>query len=276
MISDTEKRILQCLYVFPFLTVQQVRRLLMFHSSSYASTKFRALWMKELIQRRSLPSAIRAGSVPWIYALTRSGRSYLRRSGYNLRYHPYPSEVFAVEDYDNLRHDLAVTDFLIAGYLLAKQYPAISLIEMLHDRTLRAMQQSPAVFDGWLNFLVRGGKQQCIALEYERREKDVKAFERKIMALLNFIVPNAQGKSPYETQFHTASLTISFVTPISLDYTYTLKQRIETILKVTEKVYEADVFRLLYLPPGEVDPATFLTASWLRPFTDQKMSLIAV
>lgn len=278
MIRDNEKRILQWLSVFPFLTVQQVTRLLFRQgSASYASTLLKGLWQQEYVDRRSLPSIIRAGSVPWIYSLATKGRWYLRHKGYDFKNHSYPSRLADITDYDDLRHDRGVTDFLIAGYLLAKQHQDIVLMRIIHDRLLRARQQSPVVFDGWMEFLIRGNEQQCIAVEYERSIKDVETFEEKIAATLRLLAPDPlTGESQYEEIFGTSVVTIAYITPISPAYAREMQTRTEKVLEQNAQKQDADVFRFQYIPAGPVDPRVYYEQSWSRPGDTQLVPLVTV
>jgi hypothetical protein len=276
MIRETKTLALEFLYIFPFLTVQHIRLLFGHISGSYASTILQELWKQEFIQRRSLPSLIHAGSVPWIYVLAKKGRRYLRGKGYDFQYHPYPSQVFNIQDYDALRHDFSVTNFLVAGCLLPKQRSDISLQEVIHDRILRAMlHTSPVVFDGFERFIIRGTEEHCIALELERTVKSESQFEQKIEATLAFISPDPfTGKSQYEILFKTTSLTIAYVTSISEVYCFKLRQITEMVLTRLHRQADADVLRFLYLPEEKSDPSVYLTPCWSLPFSSELVSLL--
>jgi hypothetical protein len=278
MMTDTQKRLLQCLSVLPFLTVQQMTQLrFSAGSASYVSTLLKGLWEQGYVTRQAVPGIHRVGSVPWIYSLAAKGRSYLRHSDGISRSAPYLSHRRGITDYDDLRHDLGITDLLIAGYLFAKHHPDIVLVRMMHDRMLRATPKWPVVFDGWLEFLAHGAEQQCIALEYERSVKDAATFAEKITDILHCITPDPIiDQSLYEQRFGTTALTIAYVTSISPAYAETMRERTEQVLAHAVRRQDADVFRFRYIPVGPVDPAVYDEQSWSRPFDPQLVSLLSL
>jgi protein involved in plasmid replication-relaxation len=114
------EKILVAISEFNYLTAEQATRLLYKESSlAFVRKKLRALVKQNYV----LALGGRAVNLPLVYTLTSRGRAYVGLLGEESRKRIRPSE--EKEKSENLffmKHTLAVTDVLIAGRCLAKQY----------------------------------------------------------------------------------------------------------------------------------------------------------
>ena len=208
-------RILETVYKYHFLTVEQVTRLF-YSPNTIADVRkvLNALSQAGYLMFLYLPRATPLGAVPKIYTLARTGINHLKQHGYDVttRFHPVEQEE---KSYLFLKHTLAVNDFLIAAQTLEKKFPAITLHAFIHERVLKREEPIRVTFekitvegktvldkdekpvvetvriipDAFLDFRIAQPEKEktyryCMLLELDRNTTEEKSFKKKIRALL--------------------------------------------------------------------------------------------
>ena len=299
------ERILEAIYRYHFLTVEQVTRLLY---SPGSLTTVRA-YLYEMAQAKYLmycylPRPTPLGSVPKIYTLARAGINYLRAQGYDVptRFHPSEQEE---KSYLFLRHTLAVNDVLIAAANLEKHYPAISLYASLHERVLKRREPIKVTYgvldaagkpmvdkdskqlqetirlipDAFLDFRITQpdlGKtyRYSVLLELDRATIEERPFRKKIRGLLAFI-----KSSQSITHFGAKLPTIAFVNAVGgTKRREQMKRWTEAELKRSKEPYFwTQLFMFTDLKEDEaIDPETlFLSPVWYMPFQSKLAMLFS-
>ena len=299
------ERILEALYRYHFLTVEQVTRLFYSRGSlttvrSILSELAKAQYALYLYLPRSTPT----GSLPKIYTLARRGINYLKAQGYDVptRFHPSEQEE---KSYLFLRHTLAVNDVLIAATTLEKRYPAITLFDFVHERVLK--RQEPitvscdvltlegkqvlgkdgkgvtetirVIPDALLDFRIDQPDTSktyrfCILLELDRATIEERNFRKKVRGLLTFIKSGDSNK-----RFGTKLPTIAFVNAVGGE-----KRREQMKLwteKELKKYKEAHFWTELFMftdvaPDEDIDNETlFLSPVWYTPFGNKPVVLLS-
>ncbi len=267
LLTFAKDRILKSFAVLHFMTVAQMTRLFYSNGSGrYVNALLKEFTDHRYLMRQTLPSDIRAGSVPYVYCLAQRGRTYLIRQGYDLATR---SSAFrtALHASPFLAHTLAVTDVLIAAILLPTYNRTIELHDIRHDLTLKRLLHGPAVPDGFIDFRIRGTIQQCFLLELDRGTESKLQIQRKLEGLLRLVQPpTVDEPSIYEQLFATTSLTIAFATVSQSEKRLTdLARWTQEVLIRTGSTNEADIFRFAHLSPGTLDPIWFFFAPvWQR------------
>src|SRR5436305_5347713 len=141
IVNPHHDRILEAVHQYHFMTADRVTRLL--HKPGNLTTVRRTLqeladpdvaYLIYLHEPRATPS----GAVPKIFMLSRRGYHRLKSQGFKLPVRYQEPDIAELEkNYLFLRHNLAVTDFLIAAKLLEKKYPTIELYDFAHERTIK-------------------------------------------------------------------------------------------------------------------------------------------
>ncbi len=296
VLKPHHERILEALYHYHFLTVEQVTRLL-YSKGSLTSVRslLAQLASNEYAMHLYLPRPTPTGSVPKIYTLARRGINYLKKQGYDVptRFHPSEQEE---KSYLFLRHTLAVNDFLIAASLLEKQFPAFHLSEVLHERVLKREEPIPVSYE----LLTAEGKpvldkddkpvvetmrlipdafvdmrieqpdidktyRYCLMLELDRATIEEKNFRKKVRGLLTFIKTGRCMK-----HFGTKFPTIAFVNAVGgIKRREQMKRWTEKELKKSKEAhFWTELFMFTNLPEDEaINPETmFLSPVWYMPF----------
>ena len=302
VIKPHHDRILEAIYRYHFMTVEQVTRLLYSRGSI---TKVRAL-LGELASHELLlafhePRATPVGSTPKIYMLSLRGYNHLRKHGISLPFRFRVPDVSELEkNYLFLRHNLAVTDVLLSARVLERLYPTIHLYEFLHERSLK--QQEPLVAkvekrtpdgeqvaqkeqvmfdtirvypDGFLDFRIRDSedgktKRCCILLEVDRKTESEKDIKRKVRGYLLAIKSEA-----YKDRFGRVP-TVAFINMVGGEERREhLRAWAESELKKTkEPHFWTEMFVFTDLSEGNTDSERlFLTPVWYMPF-DNKPTVI--
>src|SRR6266702_2712503 len=216
VLTPADENMLQALYHYHFLTIDQISRLLSYSKGTRTtiSAHLAALEKAGYTLSLYLPRPVRLGSPLKIYHLARKGLNHLRDLGFDVHPRFHPSEEDE-KSYLFLMHTLAVNDFLIACRLIEKKYPAIILQEFTHERTLKRLDPVSVIIekltaegkqvmdkegkpivetlrlvpDGFLDFRIEQpdlGKtyRYCLLLEIDRATTEAKNFKRKIRGLL--------------------------------------------------------------------------------------------
>lgn len=262
-LTTTDEKILSEFATYPYLTGEQVTRLLYSKGSAhYVSAKLKVLTQQKFLHRLDRETI----NFPYVYCLGIRGIRFLQSLGYDIpAFHPsertHNKPMF-------LRHTLAVNDFLIAAATLPTIVPDISVHDIKHDLTLKRTQ-TMVVPDGWIDFRLNEKTQLCIWLEMDMGTMDQKPFRKKISSLIDF------SRQSYEQFFGTPSLTIAIATPAG-------QQRFNNMLNWTQKELtdrnmqeEADLFRFLCIPEQNMCPEqVFCTPVCQRPFDTSRLAII--
>jgi hypothetical protein len=263
LLTTADETILQQFTIYPYLTGEQVTRLLYRSGSArYVSAKLKLLTEAKFLHRLERETI----NFPYVYSLGIRGTRYLQALGFDL---PtlHPSEHTRHKP-QFLNHTLAVNDFLIAATTLPSSTPSIAVVDIRHDLILKRTSQ-PVIPDGWIDFRIREHTQVCIWLEMDMGTMDQKPFRKKVAALIEY------AKSGYTQAFGTPSLTIAFATPKGHYRTQIIHSWIQQELTTIHAAQSADVFRILCIPEKQVCPEqVFLSPICLRPFDTNLFPLI--
>ena len=299
------ERILEALYRYHFLTIEQVTRL--FYSRG-SMTTVRSI-LSELAKSQYalylyLPRSTPTGSLPKIYTLARRGINYLKALGYDVptRFHPSEQEE---KSFLFLRHTLAVNDVLIAATTLEKRYPAITLFDFVHERVLKRQEPITVSYevltaegkrvldkdgkpvtetirvipDALMDFRIDQPDMDktyrfCVLLELDRATIEEKNFRKKVRGLLTFIKSGDSLK-----RFGTKLPTIVFVNAVGGEKRREQMRRwTEAELKKSkEPHFWTQLFMFTDVPPeGEIDNETlFLSPVWYTPFSTKPLVLLS-
>ncbi len=263
ILTTAEEKILTQFTTYPYLTGEQVTRLCYSRGSArYVSAKLKSLTDEKFLCRLERETI----NFPYVYCLGICGTRYLKALGYDIAaFHPSEHTHHKPQF---LNHTLAVNDFLIAASLLPSSTPAIAVVDIRHDLTLKRTSQ-PVIPDGWIDFRIREHTQVCIWLEMDMGTMDQKPFRKKVAALIEY------AQSAYAKVFGTPSLTIAFATPKGHRRVQTIYTWIEQELSANHAAQSADVFRLLCIPEKHVCPEqVFLSPICMRPFDTNLFPLI--
>lgn len=305
VLKPHHERILEALYRYHFVTVEQVTRLL-YSKGSLTSVRslLAALAENDYAMHLYLPRPTPTGSVPKIYTLARRGINYLKKQGYDVptRFHPSEQEE---KSYLFLRHTLAVNDFLIAASKLEKEFPAIHLSEVRHERVLKREEPIQVSYE----LLTAEGKpvldkddkplietmrlipdafvdmrieqpdinktyRYCLLLELDRATIEEKNFRKKIRGLLAFI-KSGQCINHFGTKFPT----IAFVNAVGgIKRRERMKHWTETELKKSkEPHFWTELFMFTDLKENEaiVPETMFFSPVWYTPFQKKPTVLLS-
>lgn len=279
LVSERDDAILQALYRYQFLTVDQVVTLFYAPASvEYVRVRLKRLYTAGYVTRLRLPRAA-AGNAPWVYTLARQGITYLKAAGFS------EFVTFELDSQQHswlfLNHTLSVNDFLIAAELLHQQVPEVVLADMRHERVLRrhpvpiSLSQGETmtlVPDGWLDFHLRQTARMCVLLELDMGTIEQKAFKRKLRGLLAFLT----GPT-YQELFGTPSVTVAIATTAGDSRAARIRSWIEQVLRAQQQEQEAEFFLVASLPQGTLDAQhVFLTPCWQQPFGQAPLSLLTL
>lgn len=277
VVGQPDLKLLASLNRYHFLTAAQMCRLYYSPTSiTFVQEKAQGLARSKYVQRVFLPRLGQHGSSPSVYRLATRGMDYLKSAGYEVGGRYRPSEEGA-HSYLFLSHTLAVNDVLMAGELLCRQYPTISLENMIHERDLKkapmyvsdgGTKKLPVIPDGYLDFRLNGEYQVCIALEVDMGTTEQRRFRKKVRELV------ACASGPYQERFGTPSLTYAVVAVPG-------EKRFSELLRWTELelrelgAEDSDLFRLTSLS-GEKVPSEelYLASRWYRPFDPSPLGLL--
>ena len=308
IIKPHHDRVLLSMYQFQFMTVEQVTRL--FYSKNTIADVRRLLHALEdagYLSSFHEPRPTPFGATPKIYTLSLKGYNHLKKQGAMqlLRFRE-PNIDELEKNYLFLKHNLAVTNFLIAAKLVEKVTPKIELYEFLHERALK--QQQPLIatierrtpdgeqvtssdgkvalqtlrlyLDGFLDFRVlveekEALKRFCLLLEIDRKTESELDIKRKIRGLLAAVKSGECMK-----RFGTRNPTIAFVNAVGgVARREQLRSWAEAELKKTkEQRYWTEMFVFTDLQgEGTIDAEKlFLSPVWYLPFQDKPSVLIRI
>jgi hypothetical protein len=262
-LQTADEKILRLFSIFPYLTDEQVTKLLYSSGSArYVSAKLKALTEQKYLHRLARETI----NVPYVYCLGIRGTRFLQQLGSDIPvFHPSEHTQHAPLF---LRHALAVNDFLIAASKLPDASSDIAVAEIKHDWTLKRTQKD-VVPDGWIDFRIGESIQICLWLEMDMGTMDQKPFRRKIASLVTF------SREGYHKVFGTPSLTIAIVTLAGEQRRTNILIWIQRELTALQREDMSDLFRVLSVSPEEMTPEhLFLSAICSRPFDTTVLPLI--
>jgi len=197
MLSARDGQIIEAVYQYHYLTVEQVTRLFFSKKSShYASEYLKRLADNKYLFRFPRPDSTR-GNKLFIYTLASKGITYLKQIGKDHEVYFRPGDT--PPSFEHLQHELAVNDFLIAASLLPKCEPLITLADMRHGWQLSHTplkvsvrgETISVVGDGFLDFRYQVGNdtyQTAVWLELDRNSEYSRQLKRKVRGLVQAII----------------------------------------------------------------------------------------
>jgi len=261
--QTADEKILRLFATYPYLTGEQITRLLYSNGSArYVSAKLKALTEEKFLHRLARETI----NYPYVYCLGIRGTRFLQQQGSDIPpLHPSEHTRHAPLF---LRHTLAVNDFLIAASKLPSTSSDITVAEIKHDLTLKRTQKS-VVPDGWIDFRIGERIQVCVWLEMDMGTMDQNPFRRKIASIVAF------SREDYRRMFGTPSLTIAIATPAGEQRRTNILNWIQKELTDMRMEQASDMFRVLCIPEQEVCPEQlFMAPMCSRPFDTTLLPLI--
>ncbi len=293
-LTQRDGDILQAVYCYQYLTVQQITRLF-FSVHSQRSQNHAGQYLKRLAEaqwlvRFPLP-ATQKGNRAYVYTLAYKGVKYLHTLGFDvsLSYRqakPAPS-------YQHMQHTLCLNDVLIAAALLTRRVPSVVLADMQHEWMLKqkplhvpspdtpgenrkptGWQVTTVIPDAWLDFrLSLNGitYQTAVWLELDRGSEEQKQFRRKVRGLYH-----ASCSETYRQEFGAQTIIIAFATTAGEKRREQLRQWTKQELSLLQTIADADLLLFTSLPPtDDLDPEwLFLSPVWLTPLTNTPVPLL--
>ena len=277
-LSEREEAILQAVNTYRFLTTSQVCRLFFSENSyNYAGRLLKGLADTEYLVRFPLPSTER-GNRELLYTLGRPGIKFLKSIGCDMQM--WSKNALLPPSYLHMQHSLAVNDFLIAGAVLVKQVPTISLRALHHEWLLKhnpltvslGNAEVGIVPDGFLDFRlhIHGTTYQTgVWVEVDRGTEDQGCIKQKVRALYTVL-----AREMYRDYLQTGSMVVAFATTAGAPRLKALRLWVEEELKALGATESNEFFFLAVLSP-EPDPQTlFLRPLWTMPFVEQGQPLL--
>jgi hypothetical protein len=286
-ISRMHEDILRYIYTFHFLNLEQVMRLLRYSPNSKRNCQ---KLLKELrdhlyLDSPRLPRAY-LGNPPFVYCLSREGLNYLRDLGYDTDFrfrqidHNQPS-------YSWLNHLMALNDFLICACLLPNSGYSIALETVIHEWIIKRRFNTSVevrikketggfekktvgvIPDAFINFRFRNNLHMPLLVELDRDSESRWKIREKVYSLLAYV------DGPYAKLFEVDPdmATIAFVVADNNTHRRDLiLHYIESVLKETNRLSDAEMFYVAALPSGILSPIDiFLSPLWHRPFDYEEL-----
>lgn len=278
ILSERDGLLLQAIYDLHFLTAEQVTRLYFSPGSlTHVRVILKGLADARYLSRLKMPTS-QDGIKPYVYTLGKIGVRYLKAAGFTEFPRVSPSEHLS-HSFLFLEHTLGINDIVIAAKLLTEQDSRYVLADFLHERVLKKRPvtvttptdgRMSMVPDLWLDMHITGTSRASIALEYDRSTVSPAAWRKKIRGLLVF----AEGA--YQESFGSESLTIAIATVGASQRAEQIRSWIEDELKKAGREQDSNLFLLLNIPDGEIDPVQFFTQPiWMQPLSAQPVALLA-
>jgi hypothetical protein len=270
-----------------YLTATQAARLLAKERSlTYIREQFR--WLVSTGLALSLES--RFITLPRVYTPTRKGREYahlLCGTATDKRFRPSEERDKARNELF-MKHTIAVTDVLIAGRLLVKRSPAITLNRMFTEQALkrkiyvelptptgngttqiRTIAIEP---DASVDFLIQQTLQNFFHIEVYRNLPPVEwRFKQKIQGYVTYAVTGQ-----HEEVFQTPALSIAVIAA-SKPMATTLKRWTEEALQAMGRPEEGEMFFFGSINLATVRPEElYLSPIWEQAFGSAKTPLLVL
>jgi hypothetical protein len=298
ILTPVDEKIIQTVYKYHLVTVEQVTRAL-YSKGSITTVRARLAHLAALHYLLSFNLPTPRGKRPKIYTIARPGLNHLKTLGVDVNPRFRPNEIADLEkNLPYLKHTLAVNDVLIAAANLEKHDPSITLYDMRHERFLKQepdkypiaiydeegkllrTEYYTLVPDGFLDFHIKDEERdktyrRCILLEVDRGTEERKQFKRKIRGLLTFV-----KSGMYTKKYHSRKVTIAFATTRGSQRVEKMQEWTRSELAKTKEPPEiSHMFVFTALPHAidettndelealALDPETlFLSPTWVVPF----------
>jgi hypothetical protein len=229
-------------------------------------------------------------TMPRVYTPTRKGREYahlLCGTTSDKRFRPAEERDKARNELF-IKHTIAVTDVLIAGRLLVKRSPAITLNRMFTEQALKRKiyVELPAPIgngttqirtiaiepDASVDFLIQQTLQNFSHIEVYRNLPPVEwRFKQKIQGYVTYAESGL-----HEQLFQTPSLSIAVITE-SEPMATTLKRWTEEALQEMGQPEAGEIFFFTNVNPAIVSPEElFLFPAWEQAFSSTKTPLLVL
>lgn len=282
VLTPVDTALIATVYRYYFVTIEQVTRAL-YSPGSYSTVKNR---LASLEKRGYLLSlyypTIKKGNSPKIYSIARAGLNVLKEQEYDIPSRFHPSEQ-KEKTYFFLHHTLSVNDVLIACANIEKSYPAVQLVRMVHERSLRLEPEKypigiftesgklireeifTLIPDAFVEFHIERGNKRyrsCILFEVDRDTTEAKRFKKKIRAYITYL---KTGK--FTKKYKARSVTIAYATTGG-------KARVEQmqewtrdeLIKTNDSREFGNTFVFAALPEVFDSEWLLLSDVWVKPF----------
>src|SRR6266699_4573126 len=137
-LTQRDGDILQAVYFYQYLTLQQITRLFFSarsqRSKNHAGQYVKRLAEEQLLLRFPLPSTHK-GNRAYVYTLAYKGLKYLHTLGFDAS--PSSRQAKPAPSYQHMQHTLCLNDVLIAAALLPRRVPTVLLCDMQHEWMLK-------------------------------------------------------------------------------------------------------------------------------------------
>ena len=269
-LTERDQRIVEWVYLFRFLTREQIH-LLEFKDKSMAACQKRltALYHNQYLDAGHKPIPAGYGSAKRVYCLSERGRDLIAHMYDSLD----PKEIKWKKTYNEveeyfLEHTLAINDVRVALTVAAKEkgfsldwtpeWELKALKERVEDpdRSGRYISITPDAY-----FVIKGeGKKASFFLEADRATEANKRFKEKVKGYIEYI-----RTKKYQERYKTSSLRVLVVT--------TTKKRLKNLMNTTQSVNGASFF--WFTTFKEASHTNVLTELiWVTEIEKPKVSLI--
>jgi hypothetical protein len=279
VLTAVDYEILRFVHQYHFLTVSQVTRLrYSAGSETTCQDRLKRLFDAGYLSRRKLPH-VGTGNTDYLYYLSTRGQKELQAIGETSFTRVRKDDIENLK-LPHLEHLLALNDFLIAGRLLARSVPDITLVAMRHDLDLKKTplkismprgERITLVPDGFLDFrLSIAGKSYAMPIwvELDRGTEWSRPLQSKLRAIITAIHTQA-----YEDLFGVSSITVAFATTGEkrCDLMRSFVQQELTHMGLT---HLTNLFLFAALPYTSDPQTLFLSPLWYTPDNNAPVPLL--
>lgn len=269
-LTERDQRVVEWVYLFRFLTREQIR-LLEFKNSSLVACQKRLslLYHNKYLSAIHKPVPAGYGSAKRVYCLSERGRDLVAFMHDGLD----PSEIKWKRKYNEiehyyLEHSLAINDIRVA-FTVAAREKGFSL-EWIPEWELKALKERVedperegrhiAITPDAYVVLKGKGRKACFFLEVDRATEANKRFKQKVKGYVEYV-----RTKKYQERYKTESLRVLVVT--------TTKKRLQNLMDTTQSVDGASFFWFTTLK--EANNENVLTEPiWVLPNKEEKKSLL--
>lgn len=277
-------RVLETVARLHYMPLDQLVKALFYAPSSYEwvwKTVY-PLYEHGYLRRQILARETQAGSSPYIYRLDKNGFVEVKalEEHYGLLLPKKWREPDGPASSQQLPHDLAVNEVLIAALRLANEHPDFALTHLYHDRSLKRwirvqLPDGKTVAldpDGYVEFIYKERWQLSLLFEVDRDHHNQQCWREKIRKHVAYIRSGAHPKL-----FGAPKLTIPcFVEADSTSRVGLLKQWTEIELQELGVQRFASSFPFAHFQPKAASTEQlFHVPVWSIPFQDEAVSLVA-
>jgi hypothetical protein len=269
------EKILKAINTYPYLTTNQITRLLYSEGSlTRVRDHLRYLTEEGYLHRQRLP--VSQGSGQAVYTLATLGRTYLIKNHVPVAFYYRPSEAAKSRSY--LDHVIALNDTYLLFSLLAKQFPEVEILRFVHEREFKVNPPRVALTiknkhtgntrtitrsvipDGYFQLSLPGHSSLSFALEVDRdTEHNPTAWQERIATYLAWLDTDNMEK------MQATNLTVAVISTQG-------EKRLTELRDWTQKelerrnAWDCETFLFASLDPSRTSPlAFFFSPIWYRP-----------